>query len=143
MVRSTVREAGEAAFEALTKPAEPPSGESGPKDDIRSKSSRLKELRMEKAAAASSSKDAPGQADSDGENLEPLELFMFGSAKREGLHAFAGDAAGTKLPRRFGPWKSQGVIATGEAPPHRLSRPEIEKSIRQNGFQLWQVRRPR
>ena len=97
---------------------------------------------MEKAAAGAN-KDAPAQADSDGGNLQPLELFMFGSAKREGLHAFAGDAAGTKLPPRFGPWKSQGVIATGEAPPHRFSRPEIEKSIRQNGFQLWQVRRPR
>jgi len=142
MVRSTVREAGEAAFEALTKPAEPPSGESGSKDDILSKSSRLKELRMGKAAA-SSNKDAAGPTDSAAENLQPLELFMFKSAKKEGLHAFAGDAAGTRLPRRFGPWKSQGVIATSEAPPHRLSRPEIEKSIRENGFQLWQVRRPR
>ena len=142
MVRSTSREAGEAAFEALTKPTEPPSGEAALKDDIRSKSNRLKELRMGKVVEGGE-KGSSGQGDSDVESNQPLELFMFKSVAKDGLHAFAGDAAGTQLPRRFRPWKAQGVIARGDAPPHRLSRSEIEKSIRESGFQLWQVRRLR
>jgi len=142
MARSTSREAGEAAFEALTKQAEPPSEEAALKDDIRSKSNRLKELRMGKVVEGGE-KEASGQGDSDAGSNPPLELFMFKSVAKDGLHAFAGDAAGTQLPRRFRPWKAQGVIGKNDAPPHRLSRSEIEKSIRESGFQLWQVRRLR
>jgi hypothetical protein len=141
MVRSKLREAGEAAFEALKKHTEP-SVKTGLKDDVRSKSNRLKELRLGKATA-SGDEDASERGDSAAGSNQPLDLFMFKSVAKDGLHAFAGDAAGTQLPRRFRPWKAQGVIGRNDAPPHRLSRSEIEKSIRESGFQLWQVRRQR
>ena len=140
MVRSTAREDGEAAFEALRKQTEPPSEGSNLNDNIRSKSQRLKELRIRKTTAGDDA-DASGQNDADVGSNQPLDLFMFKSVTKDGLHAFAGDAAGEQLPRRFRPWKAQGVIGRNDAPPHRLSRSEIEKSIRDNGFQLWRVRR--
>lgn len=140
MVRSTAREDGEAAFEALRKQTEPPSEGSNLNDNIRSKSQRLKELRIRKTTAGDDA-DASEQNDADVGSNQPLDLFMFKSVAKDGLHAFAGDAAGEQLPRRFRPWKAQGVIGRNDAPPHRLSRSEIEKSIRDNGFQLWRVRR--
>jgi hypothetical protein len=140
MVRSTAREDGEVAFEALRKQTEPPSEGSNLNDNIRSKSQRLKELRIRKTIAGDDA-DASGQNDADVGSNQPLDLFMFKSVTKDGLHAFAGDAAGEQLPRRFRPWKAQGVIGRNDAPPHRLSRSEIEKSIRDNGFQLWRVRR--
>jgi hypothetical protein len=140
MVRSTAREDGEAAFEALRKQTEPPSEGSNLNENIRSKSQRLKELRIRKATAGDDA-DASSQDDADVGSNQPLDLFKFKSVTKDGLHAFAGDAAGEQLPRRFRPWKAQGVIGRNDAPPHRLSRSEIEKSIRDNGFQLWRVRR--
>src|SRR5262245_20423271 len=70
MIRSTVREAGEAEFEALTKQTEPPSEGLDLKDDIRSKSNRLKELRLGKATA-SGDEDASERGDSDAGSNQP------------------------------------------------------------------------
>src|SRR5262245_19592652 len=141
MVRSTTREDGEAAFEALRKQTEPPSDGSD-LSGIRSKSHRLKELRVGKETAGDD-KDASGQDDAVEGKDQSLDLFVFKSVTKDGLHAFAGDAAGKQLPCQFGPWKAQGMIGRNDAPPHRLPRSEIEKSIRDSGFQLWRVRRLR
>lgn len=51
-----------------------------------------------------------------GESEQPLDLFMFKSQSRQGLHAFTGDRAGEQLPRRFRPWQAQGIIDRDQAP---------------------------
>jgi hypothetical protein len=136
MVRSTLREDGEMAFKALQKETETQSEISHPNDDVRSKSQRLKELRVAKATAGD---DKAASAEDDAQG-QPLDLFMFKSVVKHGLHAFAGDAAGKQLPRRFRPWRAQGMIGRNEAPPHGLPRSEIEQSIRDTGYQLWRIR---
>jgi hypothetical protein len=131
MVRSTSREDGEAAFKGLQKQPETGSEASaGAGEDLRSKVERLKELRM-----AKTTNDEDGGAPE-----QPVDLFMFKSQSRQGLHAFTGDRAGEQLPRRFRPWQAQGMIDRNQAPPHALSRSAIERSIRDNGFQLWRIR---
>jgi hypothetical protein len=140
MVRSTSREDGEAAFKGLQKQPEAGSEVSGDAgEDLRSKVERLKELRMAKTTTDDDKGDSTRQ-DADPPE-QPLDLFMFKSQSREGLHAFTGDRAGEQLPRRFRPWKAQGMIDRNHAPPHALSRLAIEQSIRDSGFQLWRIRR--
>jgi hypothetical protein len=140
MVRSTSREDGEAAFKVLQKQPETGSEISGDAgEDLRSKVERLKELRMAKTTA---DQDEAVSTRQDPERPEqPLDLFMFKSQSRDGLHAFTGDRAGEQLPRQFRPWQAQGMIGRDHAPPHALSRSAIEQSIRDSGFQLWRVRR--
>jgi hypothetical protein len=139
MVRSTSREDGEAAFKGLQKQPETGSEVSGDAgEDLRSKVERLKELRMAKTTTDDDKGDSTRQ-DADGPE-QPLDLFMFKSQSRQGLHAFTSDRAGEQLPRRFRPWQAQGMIDKSQPPPHALSRSAIERSIRDNGFQLWQIR---
>jgi hypothetical protein len=131
MVRSISREDGEAAFKGLQKqPATAPEASADAGVDLRSKVERLKELRM---AKTTNDEDA-------GASEQPLDLFMFKSQTRKGLHAFTGDRAGEQLPRQFRPWRAQGIIDKDQAPPHALSRSAIERSIREDGFQLWRIR---
>lgn len=140
MVRSTSREDGEAAFKVLQKHPETGteiSGDAG--EDLRSKVERLKELRMSKMTT-DDDKAVSTQQDAD-RPRQPLDLFMFKSQSREGLHAFTGDRAGEQLPARFRPWQAQGMVDRNRAPPHALSRSAIEQSIRDSGFQLWRIRR--
>jgi hypothetical protein len=143
MVRSTSREDGEAAFKVLQKQPETGSEISGDAgEDLRSKVERLKELRMAKTTIDDDKADSTQQdADRPEQPEQPLDLFMFKSQTKEGLHAFTGDRAGAQLPRRFRPWQAQGMIDRRHAPPHALSRSAIEQSIREVGFQLWQIRR--
>ena len=56
------------------------------------------------------------------------------------LRAFAGDAAGRKLPDQFGPWRQIGAVRSENAPPYNLSRDTIETAISAHGFQLWRVK---
>jgi hypothetical protein len=141
MVRSTSREDGEAAFKVLQKQPETGSEiSSDAGEDLRSKVERLKELRK----ANTTNDDGEGvstQQDADRPE-QPLDLFMFKSQSREGLHAFTGDRAGEQLPGQFRPWQAQGMIDRNRTPPHALSRSAIEQSIRDIGFQLWRIRRP-
>jgi hypothetical protein len=69
-----------------------------------------------------------------------MRIFMFASQARDGLHAFAGDDSGTKLPAKYGPWGLTGTLGSREAPPHKFSRQVIEQSISSEGFQLWRMR---
>ena len=131
MVRSISREVGEAAFKGLQKqPDTAPEASVGAGEDLRSKVERLKELRM---AKTTNDQDA-------GAPEQPLDLFMFKSQSRQGLHAFTGDRGGEQLPRQFRPWRAQGIIDKDQAPPYALSRSDIERSIRDSGFQLWRIR---
>jgi hypothetical protein len=70
-------------------------------------------------------------------NTERQRLFMFKSGANETLFGFASDAAGGKLPEKFGPWTSIGVIRGDQKPPHGLKREAIENGIAEFGFQLW------
>jgi hypothetical protein len=69
-----------------------------------------------------------------------MRIFMFKSEAKNELRAFAGDSAGSKLPRQHGPWHAIGVIRPERDPPHNLSRSAIEKAIETTGFQLWRVK---
>jgi len=69
-----------------------------------------------------------------------MRIFIFKSETSDGLRAFAGDGAGSKLPGRFGPWHVVGVVAAERDPPHKLPRDEIEQAIVAQGFQLWRLK---
>jgi len=71
-----------------------------------------------------------------------MRLFIFESNASAGLglRAFAGDAAGRKLPDQFGPWRQISAVRSENAPPYNLSRDTIEKAISAHGFQLWRVK---
>jgi hypothetical protein len=71
-----------------------------------------------------------------------MRLFMFRSENDRELHAFAGDAGGRQLPSRHGPWTAVGVVRDEKDPPHKISREVIEKSIAEQGFQLYKKRIP-
>jgi hypothetical protein len=70
-----------------------------------------------------------------------VRLFVFESSINAGLRAFAGDAAGRKLPDQFSPWRQIGAIRSEAAPPYNLSRDTIETAINAIGFQLWRLKR--
>jgi hypothetical protein len=71
-----------------------------------------------------------------------MRIFVFKSGAREGLHAFADDMAGFKLPDQFKPWSATGSIAPdGNFPYKNLSRDAIETAIRDQGYQLYRVKK--
>jgi hypothetical protein len=69
-----------------------------------------------------------------------MRIFMFKSEAKSELRAFAGDSAGSKLPRQHGPWHATGVIRPDKDPPYNLPRVAIEKAIKADGFQLWRLK---
>ncbi len=69
-----------------------------------------------------------------------MRIYIFKSDADHELRAFSDDPSGVKLPDRFRPWHAFGAIAADNDPPHRLPRDEIEKSIKDRGFQLWRMR---
>lgn len=66
-----------------------------------------------------------------------MRLYIFKSEGNRGLQAFASDPAGEQLPARHGPWTATGVVAADRDPPYRISRVTVEKSIADQGFQLF------
>ena len=69
-----------------------------------------------------------------------MRIFIFKSAAKGELRAFAGEAGGQKLPSNLGPWHAIGVIREDKAPPFNVSRDVIEKAIAGEGFQLFKVK---
>jgi hypothetical protein len=69
-----------------------------------------------------------------------MRLYIFKSDSKRELRAFAGDVSGRGLPDQLGPWTAVGVVGPDKDPPHNLSRDEIERAIRECGFQLWRVK---
>lgn len=69
-----------------------------------------------------------------------MRLFIFKSEANTNLRAFAGDAAGRKLPDQFRPWREIGAVRSESAPTYNLSRDTIEKAIGAHGFQFWRVK---
>jgi hypothetical protein len=70
----------------------------------------------------------------------PLRIYVFKSGANNDLRAFAGDLRGSRLPEQFGPWQAIGTVAPDRDPPHAFPRDQIEKSISDQGFQLWRMR---
>jgi hypothetical protein len=70
-----------------------------------------------------------------------MRIYIFKSETRKGLHAFAGDPMGSKLPQNHGPWTVTEVVGPDRPPPHNLSRDAIEEAIDAEGFQLWRLGR--
>jgi hypothetical protein len=68
-----------------------------------------------------------------------VRIYIFKSETRKGLHAFAADLAGSKLPEHHGPWTATGAIGPDNAPPYNFSRDAIEEGIEAEGFQLWRL----
>lgn len=68
-----------------------------------------------------------------------MRIYIFKSETRKGLHAFAADLMGSRLPQQHGPWIATGAIGPGNAPPYNLSRDAIEEGIESEGFQLWRL----
>jgi hypothetical protein len=71
-----------------------------------------------------------------------MRLYIFKSETRKGLYAFAGDAAGDRLPPHHGPWTGTGVVGADKDPPNRLARETIETAFDGEGFQLWRRLNP-
>jgi hypothetical protein len=69
-----------------------------------------------------------------------LRIFVFASESRPGLHAFAGDKTGSRVPAKVGPWRLLFGSATGARLPHGISRPTVETAIRTQGFQMWRLK---
>jgi hypothetical protein len=70
----------------------------------------------------------------------PMRIFVFKSGTSKNLRAFAGDLRGSRLPEQFGPWQAIGAIAPDKPPPYTFPRDEVERSINEQGFQLWRMR---
>jgi hypothetical protein len=69
-----------------------------------------------------------------------MRIFAFASETRPGLHAFAGDKVGSRLPPVAGPWRVLFGSAPGSHLPYGISRSAIERAIRAEGFQMWRVK---
>jgi hypothetical protein len=70
-----------------------------------------------------------------------MKLFMFKSEGNGELRAFTADAGGEQLPARHGPWTAVGVVREDKDPPYNMSRDLIGKSITDQGFQLYKVKK--
>jgi hypothetical protein len=66
-----------------------------------------------------------------------MRIYIFKSEATKALRAFAGDAAGSMLPRSHSPWTATGIVSEDKDPPHKFSREAIESAITAEGFQLW------
>ena len=69
-----------------------------------------------------------------------MRIFVFESKSRHGLHAFAGDIVGSRLPDRVGPWRLIAGSPPGGSLPHGIPRRMIERAIDAEGFQLWRLK---
>jgi len=69
-----------------------------------------------------------------------MRLFIFESEANTGLRAFAGDAAGRKLPDQFRPWREIGSGPLGERSSLQTVPRYDRRGISAHGFQLWRVK---
>jgi hypothetical protein len=69
-----------------------------------------------------------------------MRIYIFKSDTKPDLRAFSDDRSGVKLPAQFRPWHAFGAISADNDPPHGLSRDDIERAIRDSGFQLWRMK---
>src|SRR5215831_13175754 len=72
-----------------------------------------------------------------------MRIYIFKSETRKGLHAFAGNPMGSKLPQNHGPWTVTGVVGPDRAPPHNFSLMRSKKQSMLKGFSSggWAKRR--
>lgn len=65
------------------------------------------------------------------------KLYMFRSGASAGLHGFAAESSGARLPAKFAPWAGIGVLRPDQSPPHGLQRAAIEEGVAKLGYQMW------
>ena len=70
-----------------------------------------------------------------------MRIFIFKSEASPNLRAFGGDLVGSQLPSQFKPWRATGAIAPDRDLPYNLSRDAIETAIKDQGFQLWRMKK--
>ena len=70
-----------------------------------------------------------------------MRIFIFKSEANPNLRAFGGDLVGSRLPSQFKPWRAVGAIAPHQQPPYNLPRDVIERAIKDQGFQLFRLRK--
>src|SRR5690349_5800641 len=68
-----------------------------------------------------------------------MRIFIFKSAGKKELRAFAADEAGSALPEKHRPWTVTGTISPQGVQRHRMSRKTVEGAIATHGFQLWRL----
>ncbi len=64
-------------------------------------------------------------------------IYLYRSAKIEGLFCFSNDPGPEKLPGSLSPWRRFGLVKPGENLPHGLERADITASIEEHGYQLY------
>ena len=69
-----------------------------------------------------------------------MRVFMFVSQAKDGLHAFAGDESGSKLPAKYGPWDFVATIDSYQRFPFGFPRKAVEEEIASRGYQLWRMK---
>ena len=62
----------------------------------------------------------------------------FRSERRPGLHAFAEDRAGAKLPGEDGPWRLVRSVDPGEGWTTAVDRSAVETGLTMNGYYLFE-----
>ena len=59
-----------------------------------------------------------------------MQSYICKSETRKGLHAFAGDLMGSKLPQNHGPWTVTGVVGPDMSPPHNFARSKKQSMLK-------------
>src|SRR5262245_54579641 len=91
-------------------------------------------------AGPSCAAETGAEGNPSAERIKSMRIYIFKSETRRELRAFAGDPAGSKLPKQHGPWTAMGVVRPGADPPHKFARVSIERAIDGDGFQLWRLK---
>ena len=113
---------------------------------VQEKTERLKALRLANAEAATLAtgtlpkKKTPATRAKSSRSSKTV-MYTFASGAKSGLFAFARDKAGSKLPKKFGPWRLSGDLLQADQPlPHAFSRDAVERGIQEQGFQMWRIK---
>ena len=69
-----------------------------------------------------------------------MRVFEFRSQTRQSLGAFAGDADGSLLPEKFGPWRLIWTAPRNAALPYEVARPAVQRAIAERGYQLYRLK---
>ncbi|MFM8747941.1 MAG: hypothetical protein ACKOED_14945 [Aestuariivirga sp.] len=69
-------------------------------------------------------------------------IYLYRSAKIDGLFCFSNDPDPEKLPASLSPWRRFGVVKPGENLPHGLDPAAITAGMREHGYQLYRRKPP-
>jgi hypothetical protein len=64
-------------------------------------------------------------------------IYLYRSAKTEGLFCFSTDPKPDSLPQKLSPWRRFGLVKPNEMLPHGLDRETIMPGIQEHGYQMY------